>query len=569
MKSYRILFLLSFLGSFSDFYAQLSTNEQPISFGKEFKFADSDVRAVPAIIMPELDMKLIEAEDRIEDKKCIPPRFGYRHKVNYDINNSGVWHLLPNGDKLWQLNIICPNALSVNFCYDKFWIPEGGKFFVYSRDRKNHIGAFTSANNKGDNINVGTFATTLIYGNDIMLEYYQPKWVTSDAIISIEYIVHGYKLINIGERSPGESGNCQVNINCDEGNDWQNEKKGVAIVLVHGSRYASGSLINTTNLGHEPYFLTAHHCLIDSVDASGNNVLDYYSFVWRYEAKGCEKLNAPNSRTTHGAVILANDSLSDFALLRLIEDPMSISDYTPYYLGWDCSGQSDNPGVCIHHPSGDTKKISSVAFLPTKAVNPYYTGSQDDNFWKVFWKATPNGHGTTEHGSSGSPLLNAEHKIIGQLYGGDSSCDSLYSADYYGRFDISWNGYNNDSIQRKLSCWLDSLNTGEQKLEGLLVVRSDSTMAANQQLYSNIKIMNNSRLTIQGDIELKGNSRVIVEPASSLIIDGGILSNTELVLKSGASLIIVNGGIIETRNNFTAPFGAIVEIENGQLLINN
>ena len=29
------------------------------------------------------------------------------------------------------------------------------------------------------------------------------------------------------------------------------------------------------------------------------------------------------------------------------------------------------------------------------------------------------------------------------------------------------------------------------------------------------------------------------------------------------------GGIIETQNDFTAPFGAIVEIENGQILLNN
>ena len=51
-----------------------------------------------------------------------------------------------------------------------------------------------------------------------------------------------------------------------------------------------------------------------------------------------------------------------------------------------------------------------------------------------------------------------------------------------------------------------------------------------------------------------------------LVIDGGKLSNAELVLKPGASLQIVNGGIIETRSGFVAPLGVSVEIDNGQIL---
>lgn len=49
-------------------------------------------------------------------------------------------------------------------------------------------------------------------------------------------------------------------------------------------------------------------------------------------------------------------------------------------------------------------------------------------------------------------------------------------------------------------------------------------------------------------------------------MDGGILSNVELVLKPGATLRILNGGVIETRNGFTAPVGAKVEISHGKIL---
>ena len=158
--------------------------------------ADDSGGTVQTITMPALDMAKIEAEDKEDEKYDMPPRFGYPHKVNYDLNNSGSWQTLPNGDKLWRLNVVCPSALSVNFCYDKFWIPEGGKLFVYSKDKKHSIGAFTNRNNKGDRENNHGFATELIYGSEVTLEYYQPKNVISDAIISIDVIVHGYRYIN-------------------------------------------------------------------------------------------------------------------------------------------------------------------------------------------------------------------------------------------------------------------------------------------------------------------------------------------------------------------------------------
>lgn len=573
MISIRNLLLIAFLCSFSVTNAQLSTNEQPISLGESFKLADNDRKTVPVITMPKLDMKKIEAEDRQDEADNMPPRFGYRHKVNYNLSNSGVWHKLPNGDRLWQLNIVCPSALSVNFCFNKFWIPEGGKFFVYSKERHHSIGAFTSRNNKGDSINVRGFATGLVYGDDVMLEYYQPKEVGTDAVISIEYVVQGYRYIHFGEKDFGESGNCQVNINCPEGVNWQNEKYAVAMIIVDGERWCTGSLLVTTDLEQKPYLLTADHCL-EAIednhwvkhDAINLPNLDYYSFWWNYEVPGCNNLNVdPPCYCTNAATVIANNSVSDFALLQLSEDPKNLSNYMPFYLGWDISGTSGLSGVCIHHPNGDVKKISTVESQPISTNYLSYTESDSGNHWKVTWKATPTNHGTTEGGSSGSPLLTAKHKVIGQLHGGYSSCSNLFSPDWYGKFHLSWTGNGNNNIHRRLDHWLDSLNTGTQIMEGLLVITSTSTMTTNQELYSNIRINSGGQLTVQSEVELKGNSLIIVEPGGLLIIDGGALSNADIELKVGASLRITNGGVIETRNNFIAPVGATVDIIHGEI----
>ncbi len=495
----------------------------------------------------------------------MPPRFGYPHKVNYDLTNSGTWQVLPNGDKLWQLNVICPGALSVNFCYDKFWLPEGGKFFVYSKDRKHSIGAFTYKNNKGDNINPRGFATGLVYGNDVVLEYYQPKDISSEAIISIEYVVHGYRFINVGGRGIGSSGSCQVNINCEEGKNWQCEKNSVAMIVVQGCRLCTGALINTTNYSQEPFFLTANHCITGLGDAMTNNELNNTTFYWKHEAPGCENTTTTPFITTSGAIILANNAASDFALFRLTEDPKELASFTPYYLGWDNSGDSGDPGVSIHHPSGDIKKISTVYSQPTSMTY----GSNLHTYWRVFWDETPNGYGTQERGSSGSPLLTATHKVIGQLQGGYGYCSQPYLYSRYGKLNVSWNGYGNDSICRRLDCWLDSIGTGQQVLEGLLVVRDTMTIVTNQPHYGTILVINNGQLTIRNEVEIVGNGKVIIESGGKLIIDGGVFSNVELSFEAGASLEIKNGGVLIPRNHLIIPLGVEIKIEQGQIVLND
>ena len=574
MKYLKIITSYVFFYVFANAHAQLSTCERPISFESKLCLAVSSKSTNPIVTMPQLDMAKLEQEDKEDEEYDIPPRFGYSHKVSYDLVNSGTWYELPNGDKLWQLNVICPNALSVNFCYDKFWIPEGGKFFIYSKDKKHSIGAFTSRNNRGDMKNIRGFATGLVYGDNVVLEYYQPKEAINDAIISIEYIVHGYRYINWGGSEFGGSGECMVNVNCEEGLYWQNEKKAVAMILVNGNRCCTGSLINTTDLSQKPYLLTANHCLrtrhdnYQLHDAETAPYLDNYSFWWNYEVPGCLNDSVePTPISTVGATILANDSYSDFALLHLSEDPQHLSNYIPYYLGWDCSGQNGDPGICIHHPKGDVKKISTVSSQPVSTPCYGYTESANESHWKVTWKATPRGHGVTQGGSSGSSLLTAGHKVIGQLHAGCSNCgDSISAPDWYGKFSVSWTGHNTNSIYRRLNCWLDSLNTGVYTMEGLLVIRTTKTMNTNEHLYSNICITSSGQLTIMSNIELEGNSQVIVESGGKLIIDGGTLSNADIVLKAGASLRITNSGIIETRNGFEVPIGATVDITNGQIL---
>lgn len=574
MRLNKTIFFLTFLCAYTKVSAQLSTHEQPVSFDQKLKLTVLSKSSNPKVIMPSLDMAKIEAEDKVDEEYDMPPRFGYSHFVNYDLNNSGIWYELPNGDKLWQLEVVCPTALSVNFCYDKFWIPEGGKFFVYSKDKKHTIGAFTSKNNNGNRENIRGFANGLVYGDDVVLEYYQPQEVTTDAIISIKSVVHGYRYIRTDEPGYGASDPCMVNINCGEGLNWQKEKKAVALIVVNGERWCTGSLINTTDYSHKPYLLTADHCLggrannSKKYDAVSSPNLDHFTFYWDYEEPYCNYSGAePNfDKCTQGATVVANsyfntEQKSEFALLRLTNDPItSLPDYTPYYLGWDRSNSSGDPGVCIHHPHGDVKKISTILSQPDSST--YSPNHFVPSYWKVFFD-----QGVVNHGSSGSPLLNAVHRVIGQLRWIDTEGCNYNGHALYGRFDLSWTGSNIhvDSIHRRLDCWLDSLNIGADTIEGLMVIPSNTTFT-NQQINSNIAITGSGTLSVTGNVELRENCCMIVEPGGQLKIEGGRLSNVDLVLKPGAILEITNGGILDTRNDFEAPEGAYVLIDNGKIL---
>ena len=469
----RVLtFLFCILVCFS-VRAQLSTNEKPISFIRPSEMGSN--QQIDKRIMPALDMEAIIKEDLEDELYDYPPRFGYSHKVDYNLQNSGTWHELSNGDKLWQLTISCPKAVSINLLYDKFWIPEGGKLFIFTPDKQQYIGAFTFQNNKGDKSNLQGFATDLLYSDEITLEYFQPKDVSSDAIISISSVVHGYRNItNIG--GYGRSCESQVNVNCSEGNNWQNEKRAVALIIVNGERWCSGSLIGSTSNNNRPLFLTADHCLDIpqdlgnwgesgiKYDAINSPTLNYWSFWWNYETSGCDNpTNEPGRLTTHGATVLANNPYSDFALLELSEDPLSLSNYIPFYLGWDRSGNSGTGGVGIHHPVGDVKKISTYSMTPIATT----FDSSPSVYWGVNWVTTDHGHSITEKGSSGSPLINSNHRVIGQLRGGTASCSNTSGMDKYGKLDVSWTGNGNIDVRRRLDHWLDPTGTNAQSIDGM------------------------------------------------------------------------------------------------------
>lgn len=440
-RTIPIVFFLLLLLISNATWAQLSRGGTPVSFAKGL------TGDIPTVTTGRVDVAQYQAQDKIDEAEGLPFRFGAPFDVDYDFAKMAAWYEFADGSRVGRMRIKSPGAFSINLIYSAYQVPEGARFFVYGADRKMVIGAFDHRNNKEH----GQFATQPVKGDDIILEYFEPADVTGQGSIVISRIVHGYLDIfswDVASQALGfgGSGSCNNNVNCPEGDPWQDEKRGVVMILLSsGTRWCSGSLINNTRQDQTPYLLTANHCL-------GGQAT--WIFMFNYESPTCANVDGPTNMTVQGSTLLANNSTSDFALVLLDEPPPD--SYYVYYNGWVREDNPSTRSTGIHHPSGDIKKIS-FDYDPVTSTN--YLSTTGTTHWRVGnWE-----DGTTEGGSSGSPLFDQNHRIVGQLHGGYASCTSI-TADWYGKLYTSWSG--GGSSSNRLSNWLDPDVTGAMVLDG-------------------------------------------------------------------------------------------------------
>lgn len=440
MKQLLLLMVLLTLCFGGTAYAQISAGGVPRSFELALN------STAPSLTMPRVDVESYLAEDALAGKDE-PYRFGASIDVHVDLANSGGWTEVAGG-RVWRLRLASRGAYSLSLLYDHWYLPEGAELFIYNDDRSQVIGAFTSLNNWQD----GTNITQPVAGDAVTLEYFEPGAVSGEGSLSISNVVHAYRnLFGRPAANPldnyGDSGTCNNNVNCPEGAGWQADKRGVCMILTSGgSRLCTGSLINNVRGDLTPYFLTANHCL------GGSST---WQFMFNYESPGCPNQDGPTNQTMSNSTLRANNAASDFALLQLSSAvPLT---YNPYFNGWNNVDAASTNSVCIHHPSGDIKKITFDNNAPQSSS---WSGTPANSHWRILvWD-----DGTTEPGSSGSPLFDQNHRITGQLHGGTASCSNNID-DYFGKFSMSWN-YGTTAPTRLID-WLDPDATGATVLDGL------------------------------------------------------------------------------------------------------
>ena len=431
MKKKHILIVLGFLFTFS-VEAQIQTGELPYYFTHNISID------IPIISMPTFDVNILLEEDN-ENLFHKPYRFAKAFPQNLTTENSGIWVDGEDESRVWFLKIKSERALSIGLVLSNYNLPARAKLFIYSSDTIYVLGALTSENNNENQM----LPISFIPGEEIIIEYYEPKDVDFTENFVISSIVHDYRGLYMQKSSQW----CEVNINCLAGSDWQIVKHSVLKYTYQDDDdddyyLCTGALIANYQLDDTPYFLTANHCVNSSAEANS------ITFYFNYEAEICDGTTGQTDQTLSGATLKATaDTHLDFSLLELSNVPPQ--SYRPFYVGWNRSTNNPTNTTCIHHPSGDIKKISKDNATPTTGSFPGYDANKH---WKIYeWDL-----GTTEGGSSGSPLFDENQRIIGDLSGGEASCDYNYN-DYYQKFSNAWNDYSSNA--QNLKQYLDPTNT--------------------------------------------------------------------------------------------------------------
>ncbi|MEN9699264.1 MAG: hypothetical protein RLZZ301_462 [Bacteroidota bacterium] len=411
--------------------------------------AQFDAKTIDTHFYPSPDIAALQAEDALTDRSGNAPwRFGYNQYTNVSTSAAGTWHTLANGDRLWQVKLVCENALTINLTFENTTIPAGNLLYAFNPSKDFILGAFTQ-----EHIYEGQLGTELIPGTTAVLEYYVPKG-NPVGNVQVAIVTHGYRSANeFMEKAFGSSGACNHNVNCPEGANWQNQRNGVVMLVSGSSGFCSGSLVNNTQNNGKPYVLTANHCYSNPA-----------TWIFRFNWQGTDCPNptaSPSFQSLSGAVLRARDTPSDFCLVEItggLQAGSVPTTFTPYFNGWDNSGSTPQMGCGIHHPSGDIKKIS---FENDPLISTTFGTCPANSHWGVTnWDT-----GVTEGGSSGSPLFDQNHHIIGQLHGGASACGAASLSDEYGKFSWSWNPAGTDST-KQLKYWLDPSNSGAVFIDG-------------------------------------------------------------------------------------------------------
>ncbi|HNT76462.1 MAG TPA: carboxypeptidase-like regulatory domain-containing protein, partial [Anaerolineae bacterium] len=415
---------------------------------------------VAQVVLPGVDRagRLNETEMRLAQGQ--PLRFAVAFPVAISPATHGTWETLADGKRQWRLRLVAPEAESLNLGFSRYVMPAGGELWITGLESTDSFGPFTAADNDAHK----QLWTPLVRGAELVIIVKLPAEAASALELELAVVNHGY----LDPFNPVHilSGSCNVDVACGtedgypEIDAWREQIRSVGAYSVNGVDTCSGALINNTAQDLTPYFLTADHCSVSSSNAA--SVVVY----WNYENSYCRAPGSGSSgnpgdgsraQFNSGAIFRADYVASDFTLLEL-DDPIDPA-FNLHWAGWDRRDAATTSAVAIHHPGVEEKRISFEN--NATSITSYYGTPVPGNSTHI--RVTDWDLGTTEGGSSGSPLFTPEHRIFGQLHGGDAACGNN-SSDWYGRFFTSWTGGGTNAT--RLSNWLDPLGTGAVTLDG-------------------------------------------------------------------------------------------------------
>ncbi|MFT5998897.1 MAG: subtilisin-like proprotein convertase family protein [Neolewinella sp.] len=370
-------------------------------------------------------------------------------------------------NSIWRMRISSPGAKTLNLGFSEYNLPAGAELSLVTEAE--HLGPFTVADNEEHN----QLWTPLIDGDALMLELRVPTASKKRVQLYLTFVNHDF----IDARK-AFSGACNLDVICSQADGWgivdgyRDIIRSVAAFTISGTDVCTGFLVNNVNGDGKPLFMTANHCGVTSGRAPA--LVAYWNFespTCRQPNSGASGGNGGGQRSTFnsGATWLASYAPSDVTIIEL-DDPINPSS-NAFFAGW--SAEAEVPSdtmIAIHHPGVDEKRISFSFQDPYRAA---YFGAPNPNAdhleipdWDI---------GTTEGGSSGSPVFDRFKRVRGQLHGGRAGCGND-DFDSYGYFHTSWEG--GGTPTSRIRDYLDPCGTGTLTIDGFESSKLSTTLVA-------------------------------------------------------------------------------------------
>jgi trypsin-like peptidase len=343
----------------------------------------------------------------------------------------------PESDRtvVWSGRVSAPGASAVRLHLAPFDLPEGAELYIYSADGQ----AFGPYLGRGP-LDEGEIWTNAIFGDEVRLQVRVAAEDLAQAHLSVAGVGYmGAGLPLAGSNLCTDNASCVVNAACVSVAAVTDARDAVAHMLfASGGFYyiCTGGLIADSDTSSVvPYFLTANHCISRSSEAS--SLETYFDYETTCSNPNCTSPypwpTGTRNPDTLGATIVAGNRTNDFTLLRLSSAPAT-DDGVAKYLGWNSTAVANTNGTHLYrisHPQGSPQAYSQ----------------QDVDTSKTTCQSLPRGTfiysrditGATEGGSSGSPVLDSQGRIVGQLYGAcgfnlNDVCDASSNATVDGAF---------------------------------------------------------------------------------------------------------------------------------------
>lgn len=352
------------------------------------------------------------------------------------------WELVTGG-RVARLDVESPGAAALRVAVSAVGLPDDAVLryagvqspqevmeagMVQLRDHTDSLGRFWTATTSGDRQHLEWFVAS------------EGVSLAPPAVVGVAHLFVDPAGPDPQRKALGDAAACNRDVACytaELGEPFVAAKNSVAHYVFQGCRghvvcMCSGSLLNDMDADTQrKWFYTAYHCIDSQAKA---NTMDTF---WSYEASTCGVVGAgQNIRVGGGAQVTVLSSEADAALLELRGDlPPGV-----HFAGWDAAPiATGSPVTAIHHPRGDSKKVSFGSY--TGMLSGMYVGGGPglESFYvspvtQVSWR-----QGTPEGASSGSGLFTVgpdSYYLRGSLVGGDVSCSGGTAS--YGQFATAY-----------------------------------------------------------------------------------------------------------------------------------